>query len=801
MTKLSTAEHAARYIALGWGLCSIPPGTKGPTDAGWNNPANIIKTPWQAQAICGARPAHGIGIVHSASGTCAVDVDHLGHFRDCLAELGTDPDTLFAGAPRIIGKEGRDKAIFRLPPGEFKTHKLVWPPRAQGEKPVTIFELRAGIVQDVLPPSIHPDTKQPYRWREGCSPWDHGIPTLPPALIAMWRDWENFKPQLMAVCPWFEQKAPAPKPRARSTGEHSNVIGQFNDAHDIVTMLEAHGYKQRGKRWLAPTSSSGLAGVTVFEDGTHCFSHHASDPLNDGHAHDAFSVFCLLDHRGDVTAAIRAAAKLLGLSEVWPPEPIPAPAPSVEFIERSRKAKPANDAPVAEPAPPASSVVERIETSGVPSELLRVPGVLGEVVELANRTAPYPQPILAVQTALALGSVVLGRRYCSTKNNRTSLYFVNVAKSGMGKNHARDVIERILESAGEDVLIGPPSYTSPPAILSALLRQPCCISIMDEFGDMLGYASAKGNHQKAATLSTLKELWGNLHGTQRPDQYSEMGLSKKDRESRANEARYVRNPALSVLGMTTPGKFYGSLNKDAIEGGFLNRLIIAESTAQRTLPRDAEPLDIPASITAWCKAARADRGGGNLTGVESATMEPQTVRVEYTRDAEAILHAYSVKLVADQNALEKESEGLADLVSRSREKAMRLAVILAASVNVNRPLITPECMQWSVAYAQWTTEQTLEAVQKHMASGPFGELYATILELFKKSDARGLADRELSQRSRSWRQTEPRLREQVLKALVADGHISLAEFPKPERGPARRAWVWSGLCLQVSDAA
>lgn len=105
--------------------------------------------------------------MHSASGTCAIDVDHLEYFRACLAELGADPDTLFAGAPRIIGKEGRDKAVFKLPPGGFKTHKLVWPPRAPGEKPVTIFELRAGIVQDVLPPSIHPDTQQPYRWRDG----------------------------------------------------------------------------------------------------------------------------------------------------------------------------------------------------------------------------------------------------------------------------------------------------------------------------------------------------------------------------------------------------------------------------------------------------------------------------------------------------------------------------------------------------------------------------------------------------------------------------------------------------------
>lgn len=50
----------------------------------------------------------------------------------------------------------------------------------------------------------------------------------------------------------------------------------------------------------------------LFEDGR-CYSHHASDPLNDGHAHDAFSVFCILAHGGNVTAAVKAAAESLGL--------------------------------------------------------------------------------------------------------------------------------------------------------------------------------------------------------------------------------------------------------------------------------------------------------------------------------------------------------------------------------------------------------------------------------------------------------------------------------------------------------
>jgi len=42
-------------------------------------------------------------------------------------------------------------------------------------------------------------------------------------------------------------------------------------------------------------------------------SHHANDPLNDGHYHDAFSAFCILEHGSDVKVAVKAAASDLGI--------------------------------------------------------------------------------------------------------------------------------------------------------------------------------------------------------------------------------------------------------------------------------------------------------------------------------------------------------------------------------------------------------------------------------------------------------------------------------------------------------
>src|SRR5690606_40145834 len=71
---------------------------------------------------------------------------------------------------------------------------LVAEMRAKQKKlaPVTVFELRGGLVQDVLPPSIHPDTGMPYFWRT--PPSADGLPELPRELLSIWTNWEIFKP-------------------------------------------------------------------------------------------------------------------------------------------------------------------------------------------------------------------------------------------------------------------------------------------------------------------------------------------------------------------------------------------------------------------------------------------------------------------------------------------------------------------------------------------------------------------------------------------------------------------------------
>jgi putative DNA primase/helicase len=305
----STADWASRYISkYGLALVPIPPGHKAPLHQGWTQRGGYVTDIGEAQQRWGDLLDHGIGAVLGPSRLCSIHVDTPEHAEPVLGELGIDLGALREATPTIQGNPSRYRLMFQAPPGVALGRKtLVWPARQPGEKPPTLFEFRAANVQDVLPPTTHPGTGKPYVW---LTPPNTEFPLLPEALLELWQHWNSHRKELEAMCPWGKHGF-NPESAPRGDGAGPNVIAAFNQVHPIEGLLEAHGYTRRGKRWISPTSSSGLAGVTILDG--RVYSHHAGDPLADDHAHDAFDLFRILDHGGDTRSAIKAAAEELGM--------------------------------------------------------------------------------------------------------------------------------------------------------------------------------------------------------------------------------------------------------------------------------------------------------------------------------------------------------------------------------------------------------------------------------------------------------------------------------------------------------
>ena len=184
MTTESVAQHPASvdaYIRQGWSLVPIPAGTKGPKLAGWNQRGAALRS--QADLP----PGFGIGLAHAYSGTMALDIDHWDRACNELALQGIDLQGLYNAPDAVIidsGRQGHGKLLYAMPFG------LALPSKKVTRSGTTIYELRCATtnhltVQDVLPPSIHPDTKQPYRWA-GRGHWTR-LPVIPEALLDLWQ--------------------------------------------------------------------------------------------------------------------------------------------------------------------------------------------------------------------------------------------------------------------------------------------------------------------------------------------------------------------------------------------------------------------------------------------------------------------------------------------------------------------------------------------------------------------------------------------------------------------------------------
>ena len=315
---MSAADWAERYIErFGFALTPLDPlDGKRPYLEAWNTDAKLIREAAHARRHWRARPADGIGACLEPSGLVSLDADYPDGARAVLAAEGIDLDALIATTPTIVGRAPRLE--FKAPAAPLSKTAITWPPRTEGEKPVTVLELRAGRCQDVLPPSVHPDTRAPYTW---LTPPRDGFPPLPESLLALWLD-DAFRLRARDRCPWAPpEEPPAPLPPRRvGPLQGPSVIAAFNIAHDPIAILESHGYQRAGKRrWKSP-NGHGIAGVVQLESGK-IYCHHDSDttltggrPVKQRHALDAFDLFALFDHAGDTRAAVRAAAELLGMN-------------------------------------------------------------------------------------------------------------------------------------------------------------------------------------------------------------------------------------------------------------------------------------------------------------------------------------------------------------------------------------------------------------------------------------------------------------------------------------------------------
>jgi hypothetical protein len=434
------------------------------------------------------------------------------------------------------------------------------------------------------------------------------------------------------------------------------------------------------------------------------------------------------------------------------------------------------------PAPVPIETLPVVERSAPVLPRLDAPGALGVAASWVLASAIKPNPQYAMAAAIAWASTVLGRRVVSCQRNWPSLYLLVIGVSGSGKEHIKWSVETLLETATLPQLIGPSGYTSDSGLLSALLRQPSHITVMDEFGKLMEAAAVKGAARAQSMLRALMEVWGRCDGTMRPQGFSTFGLSQKDADDLASKS--IRNPALSILGMTTPDSFYDAIGSAAARDGFLNRFLIIEDTTGRQMAGDRTHAEVPAGLAEWAQSAR--RTEGLINPDNNATMSATPRCVPFAPASMALLKAFERDCIDRMNELDE--IGLAEMYGRTREIAMRLALIGACATDAGQ--IEQDITTWAVDYVRHYTEQTIERMKTSVADSEIEAARNQVLDAIQRSGNQGRTRRELMQRSRRFRSLGQRQQNEVLSVLAENGDISRALIPPLSgRGKPRDVWV------------
>jgi hypothetical protein len=428
--------------------------------------------------------------------------------------------------------------------------------------------------------------------------------------------------------------------------------------------------------------------------------------------------------------------------------------------------------------------VQTKEDIAPPKDLYNPPGVLKNMFDFCEEIAQISQPELSMVGALALGSVSCGRMYRTDMNNFSSLYFVGVAKSGQGKENIKTFVESVLNKTKYGNLVVGDGYTSSGAVHSILKYRPTQITIMDEFGKRLENIAGQQNTNREDGIQTLMEAWGRCHGALRPDNYSLMNTPEEYAEKVMNRVCY--KPAITLVGLSVPKNFYGALNSGRVADGFLNRFIIVESKE----PRKVSGLKLykkpPQNILDWVNYIRKPVSDFGDISERNSGMDVKQTIIQFDDDSRQLLNEFAEEIVKRQNILEKDN--LEPLLSRSREKAMRLALICALSDNVDCHKIKGDLTRWAIDYVRYYDLMFIEACRDKVASSSTEAKIKSVLSYIRSRGEEGISKRDVDRHElfRSMKSYEVK---EVIERLRNAGEIQEIEVKVGGKGRPTKRYV------------
>jgi hypothetical protein len=383
-----------------------------------------------------------------------------------------------------------------------------------------------------------------------------------------------------------------------------------------------------------------------------------------------------------------------------------------------------------------------------PVECLEVPGLIGEIMSYNAITAIYPRTELALAGALALMSVVTGRKIADRWGLRTNAYFVGLCNSGGGKAHAKQINSRILGTIGKDSMImAKPKSGS--GLVSSLRDSPASLLQVDELADWLEIMK---NPQKSPHTYEILGLMKEVYSESKTESWKPAGYAD------AKKNPVINSPHMAFYGVAPMQVFWQSLTKQNLTDGLVGRLLTIESTTENIsndeMADDPPPDSLLNAVKTWIEFAPGD---GNL-----ASINYRVVKLQHTGEAWRRYREHGKKT---EKRREYESEEAYAIWCRTPEKTGKLALLRACSrtlpIGGVLPVVEIDDVEWAVKLSNWVARTMIERASLYVAENQVESNLNTILRLL--DDWRSLE--WLGQKIRG---IKPKERKDILRDAIAD---------------------------------
>jgi hypothetical protein len=366
-------------------------------------------------------------------------------------------------------------------------------------------------------------------------------------------------------------------------------------------------------------------------------------------------------------------------------------------------------------------------TVGKGADWTNVDGVLGEMRDWILATSPYPNRRMAVMAAFAALSGTTARHLYTPTGLGLGLVMAMLARTTVGKDAPLSAVAKILYAAGLGHMSQPAkSFTVSGFEQSLIDSNGACVATGDEIGENL---LARILSKKAMPHETMMKTF-IMEATGQQDSSPPFALTKRGRNGSKDLApiQALNGILFTMLGASTPGKFFETLSNGNVSDGLLGRVLTINADPK---PEESEApfIHVPDGVVAALRAITeiGDTGELNLDGLPGYERK----RARWTPEGSA-----RYRLLGKQiDALLATEPPYEELYGRAKANALVLATLLAISRDHAAPVVDASDIDQGAAMVMESIAATIAGLGDATGGTDYGRMVRDIEVYVRKRKA------------------------------------------------------------------